>query len=249
MTDILMVIDRKGRFARIDARAAEHVYAGGEDFTGESLTGIYAPDTAAFILKNVRISLKSHKAVNVEYNIADDSGERWFAAAISPMTHDLALCVARDITELKAIQGRLEARTVKLEEINATLNILADKMSEEARGVEGTMLSNIMTFVLPHVANLKKTRLSDVQTAYVELIETNLSKLASPLIHDMRQFNLTPMEIQVTNLIKDGRTTREIAGLLHTSKVAIDNHRYNIRKKLGLNKKKWNIRSFLLSVK
>lgn len=124
---------------------------------------------------------------------------------------------------------------------------LKDKAKEPTRNLEKTMLSNIRTFVLPHIKKLKKTKLNDVQMAHVELIEKNLSKLTSTLLHDMQELNLTPMEIQVASLIRDGKTTREIVGLLNTTKVAVENHRYNIRKKLGLNNKKNDLRSFLLS--
>lgn len=248
MNDSILVIDRNGKFSRIDAQKPGQIYMEGKDFSGEALNQVYDAVIANLLLKNVQRSLKSHKTVSIEYNVTDETEERWFIAAISPMTRDLALCVARDITELKTTQGRLEAKTVRLEEVNTTLNILIDKMKESNKNLEETMFSNIRTFVLPHIENLKKMRLNDVQMAYVDLVESNLSKLASPLIHDMRQFNLTPMEIQVANLIKDGRTTKDIAGLLHTSKVAIDNHRYNIRKKLGINNKKENLRSFFMSI-
>jgi PAS domain S-box-containing protein len=248
MNDTIMIIDKNGKFSEIDAQKPGQIYMEGKDFSGETLAGAYDPGIAALFLKNVQRSLKSRKTVNIEYSVANDVEERWFIAAISPLTRDLALCVARDVTELKTTQGKLEAKTVRLEEINTTLNILIDKMKESTKNLEETMFSNIRTFVLPHVENLRKMRLNDVQIAYVDLIESNLSKLASPLIHDMRQFNLTPMEIQVANLIKDGRTTKDIASLLHTSKVAIDNHRYNIRKKLGINNKKENLRSFFLSI-
>lgn len=248
MNDIIMIIDRNGQFSRIDAQKPGQIYMEGKDFSGEALTGAYDPGIATLFLKNVQKSLKSRKTVNIEYNVVNDVEEHWYIGAISPLTRDLALCVARDITELKTTQGKLEAKTVRLEEINTTLNILIDKMKESNKNLEETIFSNIRTFVLPHIENLKKMRLNDVQMAYVDLVESNLSKLASPLIHDMRQFNLTPMEIQVANLIKDGRTTKDIASLLHTSKVAIDNHRYNIRKKLGINKKKENLRSFFLSL-
>ena len=248
MNDMILVVHKNGNFSRIDAQKPGQIYIEGDNFEGETLNQVYDPGIAAILVKNVQRSLKSGKAVNIEYSIADDDGESWFTAAISPITQDLALCVARDITELKMTQGKLEAKTVRLEEINTTLNILIDKMKESTKNLEETMFSNIRTFVLPHVENLRKMRLNDVQIAYVDLIESNLSKLASPLIHDMRQFNLTPMEIQVANLIKDGRTTKDIASLLHTSKVAIDNHRYNIRKKLGINNKKENLRSFFLSI-
>ena len=249
MNDVILIIDRKGRFVRIDVEKPDSVYNEGNDFPGEPLAGAYNTDVAALFLRSVQSSFKSHRTVNIEYSIEDENENRWFTATISPMTQSLALFVARDITELKAIQSRLEVKTVKLEAMNANLNVLIDRMKESTRNLEETIISNVSTFVLPHIKHLKKMRLSDVQMAYVELIEINLSRLTSPLIHDMRQFNLTPMELQVANLIMDGRTTKEIAGLLHTSKVAIDNHRYNIRKKLVLNKKKGNIRSFVLSVK
>lgn len=248
MNDVILVIHKNGKFSTIDAQKPGRVYVEGDNFEGEILSQAYDAGIAALLVKNVQRSLKSRKTVNIEYSVAHDDGESWFTAAISPITQDLALCVARDITELKLTQEKLEAKTVRLEEINTTLNILIEKMKESSKNLEETMFSNIRTFVLPHVENLKKMRLNDVQVAYVDLIQSNLNKLASPLIHDMRQFNLTPMEIQVANLIKDGRTTKDIANLLHTSKVAIDNHRYNIRKKLGINNKKENLRSFFLSI-
>ena len=248
MNDVILMIDKDGKFSRIDAQRPGHMYMEGSAFAGEALNQAYDAHIAALLLKNVQKSLKSNKTINIEYNVTNDDEERWFSAAISPVMKGLALCVARDITELKMTQGKLEAKTVRLEEINTTLNILIDKVKESNKNLEDTIFSNIRTFVLPHIENLKKMRLNDVQMAYVDLVESNLSKLASPLIHDMRQFNLTPMEIQVANLIKDGRTTKDIASLLHTSKVAIDNHRYNIRKKLGINNKKENLRSFFLSI-
>jgi len=59
---------------------------------------------------------------------------------------------------------------------------------------------------------------------------------------------LTPTEIEIANLIKQGKQTKDICKLLHMSKGAINFHRNNIRKKLGLNKEKVNLRSFLLSM-
>lgn len=248
ITEVILIIKKDGAFARVDAEKMGLNYTEGEEFAGKSLTEVYAPDIAALILKNTRRSLKSHQTVNIEYHLTHCDEVRWFAAAISPMTDDLTLCVVRDITELKITQDKLGARIVQLEERNRTLDLLIDKMKESNKSLEKTMFFNLKTFVLPHIERLKKMNLTNVQMAYVELIETNLSKFTSPLIHDLRKFNLTRMEIQVANLIKDGRTTREIASLLHTSKIAIDNHRYNIRKKFGICNKKENLRSFLLSL-
>jgi DNA-binding CsgD family transcriptional regulator len=55
------------------------------------------------------------------------------------------------------------------------------------------------------------------------------------------------MEIKVANLIKEGRTNKEMAELLLRSKNTILFHRHNIRTKLGVKNKKINLRSHLLS--
>ena len=55
------------------------------------------------------------------------------------------------------------------------------------------------------------------------------------------------VEIQVAALIKEGKTTKDIANMLNKSPHAINFHRNNIRKKIGLQNKKTNLRSYLLS--
>ncbi|MFC1886292.1 response regulator transcription factor [Thermodesulfobacteriota bacterium] len=53
---------------------------------------------------------------------------------------------------------------------------------------------------------------------------------------------------QITNLVKQGKTTKEIAEIMHLAKSTIDFHRDNIRKKLGIKNKKTNLKTYLLSI-
>lgn len=85
---------------------------------------------------------------------------------------------------------------------------------------------------------------------YVNLIESSLNEILSPFSRKLsaKFSQLTPKEIQVANLIKDGKSSKEIAKLLNVSSGAIDVDRYRIRTKLGLKHKKANLQSYLTSL-
>jgi DNA-binding CsgD family transcriptional regulator len=59
---------------------------------------------------------------------------------------------------------------------------------------------------------------------------------------------LTPKEIDVAALVREGRTSKEIAEVLTISVSGVDFHRKQIRKKLGLTNEKSNLLSYLLSL-
>jgi DNA-binding CsgD family transcriptional regulator len=58
--------------------------------------------------------------------------------------------------------------------------------------------------------------------------------------------DLNPAEIEVANLARRGKTTKEIAELLNLSGRTIDTYSDNIRSKLGIKNKEANLRAHLL---
>jgi DNA-binding CsgD family transcriptional regulator len=165
--------------------------------------------------------------------------------------------IARDITRrkraeeaLKKREQELEAKTSNLEEVNVALKVLLKRREEDKTELEENVLSNIKQLVFPYVEKMKKTSLTIDQAGCVNIIETNLNKIVSPFLHRLHSqySNFTPREIQIANLIREGKTTKEFAELLNSSQGAIDFHRNNIRHKLGLKNKKTNLRSYLLSL-
>jgi len=64
----------------------------------------------------------------------------------------------------------------------------------------------------------------------------------------MRYHGLTPTESRVASLIRDGRTTKEIAAVMDVTTSSVDSHRKSIRKKLGLSNEKVNLQSHLRSI-
>ncbi len=75
----------------------------------------------------------------------------------------------------------------------------------------------------------------------LSLMRSHSSGMANILL------SLTPTEMQIAELVRKGLTGKEIAGKLGLSPATVNTHRRNMRKRLGLNKKKINLRQFLLA--
>jgi PAS domain S-box-containing protein len=154
-----------------------------------------------------------------------------------------------DITERKSIQEDLENKSRSLEEANAALNVLLRHREQDSNELEEKVVTNIKELVLPYVDRLKASKHDTIQDI-VNIIESNLGEVMSPFIKRMASMyeNFSPREIKVADLIKKGKTTKEISSVLGLSIRTIDIHRFNLRKKLNLNKRKVNLQSYLLSI-
>jgi PAS domain S-box-containing protein len=166
-----------------------------------------------------------------------------------------------DITERKnaeeklqkaheGLEARVRESTLEIEKTNAALNILLRKCEEERRVIEARVMFNAKSLILPYVEKLKHRSMPEHLRSVVRVIEENLNNFVSPFASRLAyQFvGFTPTEIQVANLIRQDRSTKEIAQLLGLSPRTIENHRKHIRTKIGLRNKKANLRSYLLSI-
>jgi PAS domain S-box-containing protein len=151
---------------------------------------------------------------------------------------------------LKAREKELQAKTINLEEANTALKVLLDKRDEDRAELKEKVSLNMKWLVLPYLEKLKKSGLNERQEALANILESLLNDIISPFTHELssQHVNLTPTEIQVATLVREGKTTKEVADLLNSSTKAIEFHRGNLRKKLGLKNKKINLRSYLLSL-
>ena len=156
------------------------------------------------------------------------------------------------------LEKRVEERTLELHlnsemlgETNTALRVLLKRRDEDKTELEEKVLVNIQELIQPSIDKLKRAQLKTTQKLHVDVLESNLNDITSPFLHrlSMEQMKFTPSEVQVSNLIKQGRTTKEIAEYLNLSPRTVDFHRDKIRKKLGLNKEKVNLRTYLLTIK
>lgn len=139
---------------------------------------------------------------------------------------------------------------MKLKEMVKSLRSILEKRKQETKMIQNQVTTNVRELVLPYIRNIRKTELDLRQKAYVDILESNLEEIISPFakVLSTREFNLTPSEMQIANLVKQGKSTKYIAKLLNLSRRTVESHRRNIRIKLGLKNKKANMRSFLASI-
>jgi PAS domain S-box-containing protein len=268
--DAIGIVDAKGRFIRWNKRAEELFGYSFEELEGKSAFELYA-DKAE--LEQMLEELRAKSYVR-DYEIVirtRDGCQVPFSVSIS-MLKDAkgqnlgSVCVARDLSQIKQVQEalresndkleqRVQERTTelisantKLEEANIALRVLLEQKDEHKRVYVDNMLFNVKQLIVPLLEKLKVSGLQGLQQEYIHLIEANLEEFLSPYKRELtHSFGLTPTEIQLLEQIKQGKTTKEIAGLLNLSKRTIDTHRHNIRKKLGLQNTNVNLRSYLLS--
>jgi PAS domain S-box-containing protein len=162
-----------------------------------------------------------------------------------------------DISERKQAEAallereqKLERQAQHLEEVNTALNVLLEHREEEKKKLEENILSNVQKLIFPYIEKVERSPLDDKNKTYIDIIKSNLKELISPFAKTLssKYSILTSTEIQVADHIKHGRTSKEIASLLNVSVKAVSFHRGNIRRKLGLVKKKINLRSHLQSL-
>jgi PAS domain S-box-containing protein len=176
-------------------------------------------------------------------------GEKEFLMAIA---NALASVMARKRTDdaLKQREKELEIKTGNLEEMNSALKVLLQRREEDRKELEEKVLFNVKELVVHYIEKLRNTGLEKKQAGYVDILESNLQSIISPFSRTLSHayLNLTPAEIEIADLVRQGKSTKEMAELLNVSTRTIEFHRKNIRKKLGIDQKKANLRTRLLSL-
>ena len=276
LPDATLAIDRQGRVIAWNRAIEEMTGVRAEEMLGKGyyeyalpFYGLQRPILIDLVLKSDKkieqsyysILEKQQDLLIVETWVPLLKGKKAFLWAKSSPLYDSkgdivgAIESIRDITERKhgeeALEKRemeLETKTNELEDLNAALRVLLKQREEDRSELEQNVLSNVKVLILPHIEKLK-TGMDMKSMSYVNVLESNLKDIISPFAQKLsiKYLNLTNREVQIANLIKEGKTTKEIASFLNVSDSAVNVYRYHIRRKLNLTKKH-NLSSYLTSL-
>jgi PAS domain S-box-containing protein len=155
-----------------------------------------------------------------------------------------------DITERNRVQLQLEMHSSELENTNTALRVLLKQVNENKTEMETKVLDNFARLVAPYLDTLGENLVNTPQQEYIKVIRENINKITSSFSMTLSSsyLGLSPREIQVADLVRHGRTNKEAARILNISINAVEFHRNNLRKKLGIQNRKVNLRTHLLAM-
>ncbi len=155
--------------------------------------------------------------------------------------------------QVATTKEELKKRKEETTEINTALKVLLKHRETDKSDAQSALLCEVEETIMPFLKKLKGSSTGRYQsTRLISILETNLLHLVdsygntSSLSAAFHQ--LTPVEIQVASLLKQGLSTKLIAATLNIAPGTVSIHRKHIRKKLGLDGKPVNLHSYLKSL-
>lgn len=151
--------------------------------------------------------------------------------------------------EQRSEQLRLKA--ADLEESNRALKFLLKQRDLDREELEQSVLSNLENRVFPILESLRGSNSGPEHASLIDRLEHFLREMTSPFIRKLSGplLCLTPTEIRVCDLVREGKGTKDISRLLNISEKGVLFHRQNVRSKLGIKGRQESLRSHLLKLR
>lgn len=157
--------------------------------------------------------------------------------------------IARDVTgrkkaemALKQAASELQTQKEALNQKNLALRELLSQIEEEKTEIQKQVSLNVHKLIMPAVHKLRKTAGGDAAHQF-DILEQGLRDLTSKFGARIsaHALNLTPRQIELCNMIRNGLSNKEMAEALHLSVRTVETHRNTIRKRLGISAKDINL--------
>lgn len=150
--------------------------------------------------------------------------------------HELIDAVAErsgKVVERIQTARQLDMDRNELREANTAFRRVLLQIEDEKEEWNKSILANVDKIIMPALLDLESSIPSHLREQ-VSLLKKQLGNLTSPFVnHISRRFaDLTPAEIEICDMIREGFASKEIARMRHVSAATIAKQRERIRKKL-----------------
>jgi rsbT co-antagonist protein RsbR len=171
MTDVVLVMDRDGRYLRIAETAPDLLYQPSRDLVGKRMHEVMPAEAADFFLSHIRRALTQQGVVSMDYSLPIEDRTVWFSANISPMSADTVILVCRDVTERKhyelLLQESLRQQEL-LREQEAVLTQLSTPLIPVGEGI----------VAMPLVGQMDESRTRQVMETLLHEVERLRARVA-----------------------------------------------------------------------
>ena len=173
--------------------------------------------------------------------------ERALLDALADQIGTIATRISAEM-ELQDINKQLSLERKALQESNAALRTVLTRIEEEKNEIYRNIKTNVDKVLMPILLALA-LEIPRTQSKYVEMLKTNLEEITSQFVRHLSNLyhSLTPTEITICNMIRNGMRTKEIAQTRGVSAATINRHRENIRRKLKITNDDVNLATYLQS--
>ena len=124
-----------------------------------------------------------------------------------------------------------------------------EQIEHQKNQIKNDVITNIDELLLPILEQMGM-RDSKSNQKNIDLLKRSLNNLTSSFGRKIthKRLNLSPREIQISNMVKQGLTSKEIAKMLNISVHTVGRHRHSIRKKINITHKERNLNTYLQSL-
>ena len=215
------------------------------------------------LLESIAIQNVDGNSDRIHTTITDISERKLAEEALRQAHEDLKIEIENRTIELKTTAEELKDRqkellhhkteleklNQELLETNKAISVLARNIDKSRQESENTIVNTINFKIMPIVEDLRKAKTTDNLQSGLDIMAAHVQTLTNDLIGDMNIMAfLTPTEVQVATMIKNGLASQEVAEKLCISLHTVKTHRRNIRKMLNVQNSSINLASYLRSI-
>ena len=170
-------------------------------------------------------------------------------AALEKKVQDRTRSLQFEIKRNQEAQLELEKKNHEITDRNTALRVLLEQQEKARRDLERTIMENLKKNLFPYLDLLQNKLKSREEEMLVSTIKVNINKISSTFTQELSsaRLNLTPREVQIAEMIRQGKSSKDIALVFNLSVGTVDFYRNNLRKKLGIRNRKISLRNYLLT--
>ena len=151
--------------------------------------------------------------------------------------------------ELVMRRTEMDSMNRELVETNHAMTVLAKNIDNKKAELEERVHTTITTKIMPIIKDLKTDeRIKKYWPEINSMAEHLISITTKKYLYHQIIAVLTETEMKIAAMVKNGMTSKKIAGLMHISMDTVKVHRKHIRRKLKICNTKEKLSSYLMSV-